>query len=125
MFLAPLDKSSAGAIRRKSGMLWLAAGQRGATQNSKSKRALSCETCALSDAMKSLTEQYYKAIVTQLHLSDQQLQLAPGNIAVDKTTQNIWAMMDSIPPKSVVNNWTPGVVNTFSIRCAHLAVGRA
>jgi hypothetical protein len=65
--------------------------------------------------MKLLTEQYYNAIVTQLKgLSDQQFQLAQGNIAVGATSQNIWAMMDAIPPKSVANNWTPGGVNTFS-----------
>lgn len=69
---------------------------------------------SLSDAMQTLTEQYYNAIVTQLHLSDQQFQLAQGNIAVDSTTQNIWAMMDAIPPLSVASNWTPGGVNTFS-----------
>lgn len=69
---------------------------------------------ALSDAMKTLTEQYYNAIVTQLNLSDQQFQLAQGNIALDATSQNIWAMMDAIPPYSAVNHWTPGGVNTFS-----------
>lgn len=69
---------------------------------------------AISDAMKTLTEQYYNAIVTQLKLSDQQFQLAQGNVALGATSQNIWAMMDAIPPISVVNNWTPGGVNTFS-----------
>uniref|UniRef100_A0A7C1JDA0 Uncharacterized protein n=1 Tax=Caldilinea aerophila TaxID=133453 RepID=A0A7C1JDA0_9CHLR len=65
-------------------------------------------------AMKTLTEQYYNAIVTQLQLNNQQFQLAQGNIAVGATSQTIWAMMDAIPPKSVVNNWAPGGINTFS-----------
>lgn len=69
---------------------------------------------ALADAMQTLTEQYYNALVTQLNLSPQQFQLAQGNIALDSTTQNVWAMMDAIPPQSLVNNWTPGGVNTFS-----------
>lgn len=69
---------------------------------------------ALADAMKTLTEQYYNALVTQLNLNSQQFQLAQGNIALDSTTQNVWAMMDAIPPLSLVNNWTPGGVNTFS-----------
>lgn len=69
---------------------------------------------AISDAMKTLTEQYYNAIITQLNLSDQQFQLAQGNVAVGATSQNIWAMMDAIPPTSVVKKWTPGGVNTYS-----------
>ena len=69
---------------------------------------------ALSDAMKTLTEQYYNAIVGQIHLSDQQFQLAQGNVALDKTTQNLWSMMDAIPPKSIVHEWTPGGLNTLS-----------
>lgn len=69
---------------------------------------------ASKDAMKTLTEQYYNAIVAQLHLSDKQFQLVQGNIALGATSQNIWAMMDAIPPNSVVNNWTPGGINTFS-----------
>lgn len=66
------------------------------------------------EAMKTLTEQYYNAVVTQLNLNPQQFQLAQGNIAVDATSVKIWAMMDAIPPKSVVNNWTPGGLNTLS-----------
>lgn len=69
---------------------------------------------SLSDSMQTLTEQYYNALVTQLHLSDQQFQLAQGNVALDTTTQNLWAMMDAIPPRSVVRNWTPGGQSTFS-----------
>ncbi|WP_457423934.1 hypothetical protein [Roseateles sp. P5_E7] len=69
---------------------------------------------ALSEAMQTLTAQYYNAVVTQLSLNDQQFQLAQGNIAVGATSQEIWALMDAIPPMSIVNNWTPGGVNTFS-----------
>lgn len=69
---------------------------------------------ALADAMKTLTEQYYNTLVTQLNLSDQQFQLAQGNIAVGATSQTLWAMMDAIPPVSVVNRWTPGGLNTLS-----------
>lgn len=69
---------------------------------------------ALSDAMKTLNEQYYNALVTQLNLDEQQFQLAQGNVAVGATSQNLWAMMDAIPPQSIVGSWTPGGINTFS-----------
>ncbi len=69
---------------------------------------------ALSNAMKTLTEQYYNAIVTQLNLNDQQFQLAQGNVALPATTQNIWSTMDQVPPLSICGNWTPGSHNTFS-----------
>ncbi|WP_179381363.1 hypothetical protein [Jannaschia marina] len=64
--------------------------------------------------MKTLTEQYYNAIVTQLNLSDQHFQLAQGNVALPSTTQNIWSLMDQVPPLSICGNWTPGSHNTFS-----------
>lgn len=69
---------------------------------------------AISDAMKNLTSQYYNAIVTQLKLSDQQFQLAQGNVAVGTTSQNVWNLMDAIPPSSIVNKWTGGGGNTLS-----------
>jgi hypothetical protein len=66
------------------------------------------------EAMKTLTKQYYHAIVTQLNLNENQFQLAQGNVALGATSQAIWAMMDAIPPDSVVNKWTGGGINTLS-----------
>ncbi|MDR9403547.1 MAG: hypothetical protein RI580_08915 [Halothece sp. Uz-M2-17] len=66
------------------------------------------------EAMKTLTQQWYNAITTQLNLSRNQFQIVQGNISLGATSQQLWSLMDSIPPYSITHNWTPGGINTFS-----------
>lgn len=69
---------------------------------------------SLSDAMQTLTAQYINALITQLNLSADQFQLTQGEIALDASSQALWAYLDAIPPDSLANNWSPGGQNTFS-----------
>jgi hypothetical protein len=64
--------------------------------------------------METLTSQWYNAVTTSLHLSPDQFQLVQGNIAVGSTSPGIWALMDSIPPQSISQSWTPQGYNSFS-----------
>ncbi len=69
---------------------------------------------AASDAMKTLTEQWYIAVTTSLNLNQQQFQMVQGNVGLGSTSANLWSMMDTIPPYSITQYWTPGGLNTFS-----------
>lgn len=69
---------------------------------------------AASQAMKVLTAQYYNAITAGLKLSPAQFQLAQGNVALGNTSQDLWAIMDAIPPLSISNLWTSAGFNSFS-----------
>ena len=67
-----------------------------------------------SQAMQTLTEQYYNVLTTQLHLDPNEFQLVQGNVALGATSQGLWAVMDSIPPFSLTQYWTPSGYNSFS-----------
>lgn len=69
---------------------------------------------SISDAMKTLTAQYYNALTRQLNLDPNQFQLTQGQIALGATSQDLWTYLDSIPPMSITNSWSPGGQNTFS-----------
>lgn len=69
---------------------------------------------AAEQAMQTLTSQWYNALVSSLNLSPDQFQLVQGNISIGSTSPGIWALMDSIPPQSITQNWTPQGYNSFS-----------
>jgi hypothetical protein len=69
---------------------------------------------AASDAMQTLTTQWYNALTNGLRLDPMQFQLVQGNIALGATSQGMWSLMDSIPPFSIAQNWTPSGFNSFS-----------
>lgn len=71
-------------------------------------------TVSSSQAMQTLTAQYYNALTTQLQLDPNAFQLAQGNIALGSTSQALWTMMDQVPSTSVSQIWTPGTYNSFS-----------
>src|SRR3978361_357125 len=67
-----------------------------------------------AQAMETLTSQWYNAVTRSLQLSAQQFQLVQGNISIGSTSPGIWALMDSIPPDSIAQSWTPQGYNSFS-----------
>ena len=67
-----------------------------------------------SEAMETLTAQWYNAVAAQLKLDTQQFQMVQGNIALGNTSAGMWAMMDSIPPDSITQYWTPQGYKSFS-----------
>lgn len=64
--------------------------------------------------METLTSQWYNALAAQLKLDTQQFQMVQGNIALGSTSAGMWAMMDSIPPDSITQYWTPQGYKSFS-----------
>jgi len=67
-----------------------------------------------SQAMQTITEQFYNALTSQAHLNPQQFQLAQGNVALGFTSEALWSMMDIVPNTSIVQTWSPGNFNSFS-----------
>ncbi len=66
-----------------------------------------------SQAMQTLTQQWYNAVTTGLNLRGQ-FQMVQGNIAVGATSQALWTLMDTVPPDSLTQFWTPGSYNSFA-----------
>lgn len=64
--------------------------------------------------MQTLTAQWYNAVSTQLHLDPSAFQMVQGNIALGSTSPGLWALMDSIPPQSITQYWTPQGYKSFS-----------
>jgi hypothetical protein len=69
---------------------------------------------ASKQAMQNLTAQWYNALTTQLHLDPQQFQLVQGSVALGATSQLVWSLMDSVPPYSITQYWTPDGYKSFS-----------
>jgi hypothetical protein len=67
-----------------------------------------------SDAMQTLTAQWYNATVTGLGLSPDQFQLYQGSAATAKTSQDMWNVLNAVPPNSVNNYYNPSQANSFS-----------
>lgn len=66
-----------------------------------------------SQAMENITAQWWNAVTRGLNIRGN-FQLVQGNISLGITSQAIWSLMDTIPPSSVVQFWTPGSYNSFS-----------
>ncbi|MCS3532942.1 hypothetical protein [Chryseobacterium sp. JUb7] len=72
------------------------------------------EAQAVQDAMQTLTQQWYNALVTGLSLSPNNFQLYQGTQPVGTTSEWLWKILDAIPPKSINNSYDPTQSNNFS-----------
>lgn len=66
------------------------------------------------EAMETLTQQWYNALVAGLSLSPKSFQLYQGTQSIGSTSEFIWNILDAIPPKSVNNYYNPNQSNNFS-----------
>jgi hypothetical protein len=69
---------------------------------------------AAGEAMGTLTEQWYNALVTGLSLNPDNFQLFQGSESIGDTSEFIWNILDAIPPKSINNYYNPNQGNNFS-----------
>ena len=69
---------------------------------------------AVQDAMKTLTSQYYNAVVTGCNLNPATFQLIQAHQPLQQTSQALWNMVDAIPPLSVTSYYDPTQANNFS-----------
>jgi hypothetical protein len=78
-------------------------------------QTLSAQTSpATTQAMQTLTEQWYNAVITGLGLSDQQFQLFQGPGSVASTSQIMWNLFNAVPPASLNNYYDPNQANNFA-----------
>ncbi len=70
---------------------------------------------SINEAMQTLTDQWYNAMVTGLGLSNQQFQLYQGPNSMVTTSQQMWNMFNAVPPTSVNNYYDPNQSNNFSM----------
>lgn len=68
----------------------------------------------VQNAMQTLTQQWYNAVVNGLSLSPGNFQLYQGTTTTGSTSEWIWNILDAIPPKSVNNFFNPNQSNNFS-----------
>ena len=68
---------------------------------------------AASDAIDTLTKQYYNAVVAGAGLAPQQFQLGQGSISLGTTSTKIWQMFDSLPPAALNAYFNPSQWNSF------------
>ncbi len=66
------------------------------------------------NAMNTLTNQWYNALVTGLSLSPENFQLYQGTESVGPTSDWLWNILDAIPPKAVNSFFNPSQANNFS-----------
>ena len=61
-----------------------------------------------------LTSQWYNALIQNCNLNPRAFQLIQGSLAVGYTSEFLWNLLDTIPPKSINNYYTPSGSNLFS-----------
>ena len=69
---------------------------------------------ATTQAMQTLTEQWYNAITTGLGLSQDQFQLYQGPGSVASTSQIMWNLFNAVPPLSLNSYYNPSQANNFA-----------
>lgn len=69
---------------------------------------------AAEEAMKTLNQQWYNALVDGLQVSRDQFQLAQGSTTLGYDKSLIWRILDSIPPKSTDAYYNPDQHNSLS-----------
>lgn len=69
---------------------------------------------AITDAMTTLTAQWYNSMVTGLGLSDQAFQLYQGPNSMVTTSQAMWNIFNAVPPTSANSYYDPAQVNNFA-----------
>jgi hypothetical protein len=67
-----------------------------------------------NEAMQTLTEQWYNAMVTGLGLSAQHFQLYQGSNSIMDTSAKMWDLFNTVPPTSVNNFYNPAQVNNLT-----------
>lgn len=70
---------------------------------------------SINQAMDTLTQQWYNAMVTGLGLSNAQFQLYQGPNTMVTTSQQMWNLFNAVPPTSVNNYYDPNQSNNFSM----------
>lgn len=69
---------------------------------------------AAQQAMQTLTEQWYNAVVQGCTLSSSTFQLAPGAPNIGQTSEQLWNIFDALPPVSVSHYWNPAQISSFA-----------
>lgn len=66
------------------------------------------------DAMKTLTAQYYNAVVTGCGLDPNTFQLIQAHMPLGTLSEDLWNIFDAVPPLSVTGLYNPSQRNLFS-----------
>lgn len=69
---------------------------------------------AAQDAMNTLSAQWYNAVTAGCGLSKDEFQLVQGSVPVGTTSENLWAIFDSVPPLTASTFYNPAQINKFS-----------
>ena len=67
-----------------------------------------------TEAMKTLTNKWYNTMVTGLNLSDQTFQIYQSNVVLGNLSTALWAIFDSIPPRSLTQQAESSQISRFS-----------
>ncbi|TCO58318.1 hypothetical protein [Actinocrispum wychmicini] len=67
-----------------------------------------------TEAVKTLTAQWYNAVVEGCGLDRNTFQLAQGFIQPGVTSESLWKIFNAIPPVTVTHYWNPAQINNFS-----------
>lgn len=82
--------------------------------SNQAQQVLSSQSDASTQAMQTLTAQWYNSVVTGLGLSDQQFQLFQGPGISPSTSQLMWNLFNAVPPNTVNNYYDPNQANNFA-----------
>jgi hypothetical protein len=78
------------------------------------EQASAVQSDASTQAMQTLTAQWYNALITGLGLSDQQFQLFQGPGSTPATSQIMWNLFNAVPPNTVNNYYGSSQANNFA-----------
>lgn len=67
-----------------------------------------------TQAMQTLSAQWYNAVVAGCKLDPNTFQLVQGNTPLGSTSEQLWNIFDAIPPLSVTSYFNPSQFNSFS-----------
>jgi hypothetical protein len=68
---------------------------------------------AAQTAMNTMSAQWYNAVTSGCKLATDQFQLMQGAMPLGATTENLWAMFDSVPPLTATTFYNPAQLNSF------------
>jgi hypothetical protein len=69
---------------------------------------------AAEEAMKTLTAQWYNAVVTGCTLNAMNFQLYQAHLPLGNLSANLWSIFDAVPPFSIVHYYNPSQLNILS-----------
>lgn len=78
------------------------------------KKSVTVAESSAAEAMRTLTAQWYNAVVSGCDLDPRTFQLAQGYQRVGSTSEALWNIFDAIPPMSLSHFWNPAQVDNFS-----------